>query len=190
MKEHKLRRTLLFPTALILLLTLLATACASSRGDKSATPAPTSTPTNPAAIRSLDFANDPTLQTTLRQIGSGSIDLQGIIYADLTGDGRDEAVVPITSGGTLGNVAYVVLTLKQDKAQQILTRRLERGSAGGLKMSIEDGKLQETTAVYGAEDPLCCPTTLKRTTFRWDGSQLQVEHEEQQVATPGPKQRQ
>jgi hypothetical protein len=99
-------------------------------------------------------------------------------------------VVPITSGGTLGNIAYVVLTLRSGKAQQILTRRLDRGSAGGLMMSLQDGKLVETTAVYGAEDPLCCPSTLKLTTFRWDGSQLQVEREEQQVATPGPKQRQ
>ena len=128
------------------------------------------------------------MQTALRQIGSGDVDVKGIIYADLTGDGREDAVVPVTSGGTVGNIAYFVYTLQYGAPQMILTRRLEKGSAGGLKMSIVDGKLTETAAEYGAEDPLCCPSALRRTTFRWDGKQLQVEREVSEKATPTAKQ--
>jgi hypothetical protein len=167
-------------------MSLLASACGSSRGDK-ATPVPL-TPTDAAAIRSVNFAADPAMQTALRQLGSGEVDTRGIVYTDLTGDGREDAVVPVTSGGTAGNIAYLVYTLKNGAPQVILTRRLEKGSAGGLKMSIADGKLLETAAEYGAEDPLCCPSVFKRTTFRWDGNQLQVEREDHQKATPGPKQ--
>ena len=47
--------------------------------------------------------------------------------------------------------------------------------------------LVETAAEYGDEDPFCCPTVLRRTTFRWDGSQLQVEREQKTQATPSPK---
>jgi hypothetical protein len=136
----------------------------------------------------VNFAADASMQTALRQLGSGEVDTKGIIYADLTGDGREEAVVPVTSSGTIGNIAYLVYTLKNGAPQVILTRRLDRGSAGGIKMAIVDGKLQETGAEYGAEDPLCCPSVFKRTTFRWDGSQLQVEREDREKATPGPKQ--
>jgi hypothetical protein len=97
----------------------------------------------------------------------------------------------------VGNIAYLVFTLKHDaqldSATVILTRRLEQSSAGGLRMAVETSTgravLVETAAVYGDEDPFCCPSVLRRTTFRWDGSQLQVEREEN-TQTPGnPKTR-
>jgi hypothetical protein len=114
-------------------------------------------------------------------------------YVDLTGDGLEEAVVPITSGGTVGNIAYIVVTMPKTDPAVILTRRLEQGSAGGLKMAIDTTTgqpvLVETAAQYGDEDPFCCPSVLRRTTFRWDGSQLQVEREEKTPGPPNPKTR-
>ena len=101
-----------------------------------------------------------------------------MLYADLTGDQREEAVVPITSGGTQGNVAYVVFTMKGNTPTLILTRTLDRSSAGGLRMALDEGRLGEAGAESGPEDPFCCPSTLRRTSFRWDGSQLQVERED------------
>jgi len=99
--------------------------------------------------------------------------------------------VPITSGGTVGNIAYVVLTKPKTQSLVILTRRLERGSAGGIKMAVDTASghpvLVETGAEYGPEDALCCPSMLRRTTFRWDGSQLQVEREDKTQAPPNPK---
>jgi len=114
-----------------------------------------------------------------------------VLYVDLTGDGLEEAIVPITSNGTAGNIAYLVLTLKKDVPSVILTRRLERGSAGGLKMAVDmnSGRpvLTETAAEYGDEDPFCCPSVLRRTTFRWDGALLQVAREEKTPALVNPK---
>ena len=124
----------------------------------------------------------------MRQVGGGGVDPRAIVYADLTGDRREEAVVPVDSGGTLGNLAYLVFTLRGSTPALILTRTLDRSSAGGLKMTVEDGKLVETVAEYGPQDPLCCPSVLRRTTFRWDGSLMQVEREEKVPQTPGPKQ--
>ena len=49
--------------------------------------------------------------------------------------------------------------------------------------------LVETGAEYSAEDPFCSPTVLRRTTFRWDGSQLQVEREDKTPGPPNPKTR-
>jgi hypothetical protein len=133
------------------------------------------------------------VQTTLRQLGSGEIATREVIYVDLTGDGLEDAVVPVTSGGTVGNIAYIVLSMPKTDPIAILTRRLEQGSAGGLKMAVDNSKgrsvLVETAAQYGDKDPFCCPSVLRRTTFRWDGSKLQVEREEKTPAPPNPKTR-
>jgi hypothetical protein len=123
----------------------------------------------------------------ISQLGSGEVESQAVLYADLTGDQREEAIVPVTSQGTLGNVGYLVFTLDSGKPKVILTRTIDRSSASGLQMKVQDGTLVETRAVYGSDDPLCCPSQLRVTTFQWDGSQLQVEDEVLQQQDPGPK---
>jgi hypothetical protein len=152
---------------------------------------PTPTPRDPSLIRSVDLTSDPAIQNTLRQLGSGEIALREALYTDLTGDGLDEAVLPVTSGGTVGNIAYIVVTMPKTSPVVILTRRLEQGSAGGLKMAIETNAgrpvLVETAAEYGDEDPFCCPSVMRRTSFHWDGTQLQVEREEKAPAPLNPK---
>jgi len=136
-------------------------------------------PSDAAAIRKVDIEKVDAVQTLLQRLGSGAIAAEEIVYADLTGDLREEAIVPVTSQGTLGNIAYAVLTLKSGKPEVILTRTLDRSVAGsGLKMEVRDGVLYETAGLYGDEDPLCCPSQLRLTRFHWDGSLLQVEREE------------
>lgn len=96
--------------------------------------------------------------------------------------------MPLSSGGTLGNVAYLVYTaVASGQPSLALTREVDRSNAGGIIMSIEEGKLVETAPVYGPEDPRCCPSKLRLTHFRWDGAKLQVEKEEQ-VEGQGGKQ--
>jgi hypothetical protein len=163
-------------------------ACAPSAPSS---PKATTTPVDASAIRSVDLNSDTAIQNTLRQLGSGEIAVRDVVYVDLTGDGLEEAVVPFTSGGTVGNIAYVVLSMPKTAPSAILTRRLERGSAGGLRMTVDTASgrpvLIETAAEYGDDDPFCCPTVLRRTTFRWDGSQLQVEREDKTQAPANPK---
>jgi hypothetical protein len=140
-----------------------------------------------AAIREFDFSAAPATQTLLRQLGSGTVDSRGVIFADFTGDQREEAVVPVTSQGTLGNIAFLVFRLESGRLEPILTRTLDRSARNGLMMSVENAILVESAGVYGNEDPLCCPTLLRVTRFRWDGALLQVDREER-VPQPSAKQ--
>ena len=184
-----LHRTQILAISATFLFTIAVVAC--GRGDKpatTATPGITAPPGDAAAIRQVDFNKINDVQMLLNQAGSGSIEPKTVVFADVTGDQREEAIIPISSGGTAGNLAYVVFTLKAGTPQKVLTRTLGRSSAGGLKMTVEDGKLVESSAEYGPSDPLCCPTVLKLTTFRWDGASLQVVGEQQVPLTPGPKQ--
>ncbi len=171
----------------IILAVLAAAGCqSSSKTSTNASPTPSASPADAGAIRNVDFSQQPAVKSLIAQFG-GELDPKSIIYADLTGDSRDEAVVPIFSGGTLGNLAYLVYTIKSGAPAVILTRTIDRSSRSGLHMDVEDGKLVESVGQYGPEDPLCCPTMLRKTYFRWDGNSLQVDREEQVPSSNTPK---
>lgn len=155
---------------------LVLTACGSGeQSSDSTSPKPPSTDVD--AIHAVDFSQDPATKDLISRIGTGRVAREAIVYADLTGDQKDEAIVPITSDGTLGNVAFIVHTMSSGSPSAILTRTMDRSAASGLRTSVEDGQLKETVGVMGPSDPLCCPSELRTTSFRWDGSKLQVQNE-------------
>jgi hypothetical protein len=169
----------------------LTLACGSGNGGDDGPASPTPEPTVPpdaTAIRNVDFATLPAVQTLIRQLGGGELEKPAIEFADLTGDQREEAIVPVSSGGTLGNVAYTVMTMRSGSPQSILTVTRDRNSVGGLVLAVEDGTLVKYVGKYGPEDPLCCPRLLVRTEYRWDGSALQVAGEQEIPSGSGPKQ--
>ena len=95
-----------------------------------------------------------------------------VLYADLTDDGEEEAVVPISSGGTLGDVGFVVLTESEGALEALLTATPQ---AGGVSVNIEDGRVVAVEAAPGPDDPECCPSQLRTTVYAWDGEELAVE---------------
>ncbi len=174
------------PAYLIASLLVISIACGNG-GESGATSRGLEQPQDAQAIRAIDFEQVDVLQELLAQLGTGAIETAAILFADLTGDQREEAIVPVTSQGTLGNIGYVILRLESGAPEAILTRTVDRTAASGLQMSLEDGALLETRGVYGPEDPFCCPSQLRKTTFQWDGTLLQVKDEVLVQQEPGPK---
>jgi hypothetical protein len=170
----------------LLLVGALAVAACGKQGEEqpSATtsPSPESTATEVAAasatpnpeIDQVDFSQVQAVKDLLEMTG-GRLLPQEVIFADLTGDGSDEAVVPISSGGTGGNIAYAVFGYRAGYLQELL---VANPAAGRVMISIEDGMLVDTQPVYAPEDPLCCPSQLQHTYYRWDGSRFVVDHQE------------
>lgn len=171
---------------LFAILSAFAIACGNGGESDNASSKP-GQPDDSQAIRGVNFEAIDVLQDMMAQLGSGAVESGAILYADVTGDQREEAIVPVTSQGTLGNIGYVVFTLESGKPVVVLTRTVDRSAASGLQMSVEDGVLLETRGVFGPDDAFCCPSQLRETTFRWDGSQLQVEDEVLVQQDPGPK---
>lgn len=168
-------------TGLLVLLVagLVLAACGRFQDDEpEATPSPppesTATVVPGPDIVDVDFSQVPAVDDLLEGSG-GRLLPEEIIIADLTGDGVGEAVVPISSGGTGGNIAYAVFGYRDGDLEEILRVKPE---AGRVTVSVEDGMLVETQPVYGPEDPLCCPSQLLHTYYRWDGDELVVDHEE------------
>lgn len=128
------------------------------------------TPRTPRTIRSFDLASDANVQQLVRETGGEFVPGE-VIYADLTGDGDDEAIVPIDSGGTAGTIAYIVLTGGPDGTIALL-RHLPNPDVPGVSVRVEGRKLIETMPVYGQDDPNCCPSKLRVTEYRWDGTTL------------------
>jgi hypothetical protein len=161
---------------------LVMAACGTGREQAlMVTPSPPPEPTATRAtvtpnpeIQGVDFSEVLAVKDLLEESG-GRLLPQQIIFADLTGDGSDEAVVPISSGGTAGDIAYAVFGYRGGDLKELLVVKPE---AGRVTVAVEDGVLVETQPVYAPEDPLCCPSQLQHTYYRWDGSELVVDHQE------------
>jgi hypothetical protein len=185
-------RQLLVVACLLTLLTgavLLGCKGEKTGADATATVMPeTPTPTAPAsgtatpAIAGEDLTQQPGLRDFLSTSGA-QVDPQAIIYADLTGDGEAEAIVPVSSGGEGGNIALFVYSLQPSGIEQVLDYKPDMR----LQVAIDGGKLTVTEPVSAPGDPLCCPSELKITTYSWDGSQLAVSDQRTVAGTPGAK---
>ena len=178
--------------AIIAIAITLSTACrSSSSSDKTPTasasaPAQTSAPataapsaivtagsaTSTLGIRALDVKAVPDVQKALTATG-GQIVQSSIIYTDVTGDGIDEAIVPISSGGTLGDVGFFVLT-PTNTGTTTLLKEFPPDSPG-LAVAVVSGKIVMTQPVPAPDDPNCCPSFLRHTTYSWNGSALAIE---------------
>jgi hypothetical protein len=172
------------PTLALLGLALVITSAACD-GDGDGTSSPTvavsptrnatSTPQAVADIRDVDLLSVPDVQQALADT-AGEIVQDTVIYADVTRDDADEAVVPISSGGTLGDVGFLVLTPVGGGVRTLLDQFPSAG--GGLAVSVEGGNVVMTQPEPGPDDPECCPSFLRVTTFAWDGAALAVESDE------------
>jgi hypothetical protein len=179
------RRPAPLAVACLAIATLALFACrSSSSGDKTATPSvaggsatpggspvPSSTPDE--RIRDVDLANVADVKQALSDANS-QFEPARVIYADLTGTGQTDAVVPIASGGTLGDVEFLVLAPDDTGGATTLLDGKPTGQ-DGLAVAVVGGKLVMTEPVPGPDDPECCPSQLKKTTYAWDGAAFVVE---------------
>jgi hypothetical protein len=93
-----------------------------------------------------------------------------IVFSDLTGDGRSDAVVLVETGGVAGAVAlYVFSTDGQPAASDLRavyrSQRLYRASvrASGETLTVR-------TPRYVAGDDICCPVRLVERVYTWSAT--------------------
>ena len=88
------------------------------------------------------------------------------ILFDLDGDGREEAIFPLYSGGTAGDTGLLVFTAGAPGTPRFLTSR------SGYKMyaRVEDGRFVIGQPVYGPWEPNCCPGGIETSSLRLSGA--------------------
>ena len=102
------------------------------------------------------------IKVTLKKGGFVSPDVQ---FVDLTGEGKDDAIVTVDSGGSDGVVALYVFSSGSGSNLQIVYRnqRLYRGAT-----QVTSGpSLAYLVPVYKDSDELCCASAYRETTLKW-----------------------
>jgi hypothetical protein len=88
-------------------------------------------------------------------------------FADLTGDGRMDAVVQVRMPGAAGTVAVYALSTDGTSDGRLRTvfrsQSLYRATA-----AVTSGTLVVTLPRYARGDEVCCPGDRERRTYAWD----------------------
>jgi hypothetical protein len=166
-------------------------------GDEDSTdvPSPTSAPTRgrtpvetrppietPAIdIREIDLETLPEVQAVLNppppdpgfpEEQPGVFSQADVIYADVTNDGHDDAIVPIFADSAQG-MGFFLVSLNGTEPQVLLEEFPD--DAPGLRVLVEGEKIVLLQPVPGVDDPECCPSMIRRTVYAWNGSAIAVE---------------
>ncbi len=100
------------------------------------------------------------------------VELAHVLYADLTEDGQEEAVVYLAGSVPTNSFLGNLLVYKLLRGQPKLLWQHETGDRGngGLRgFKVEGGRLivEEYDPKVNAEESLCCPKKFRRSFFRW-----------------------
>jgi hypothetical protein len=90
------------------------------------------------------------------------------MFADLTGEGKDDAVVTVDSGTSAGVIAVYVFSAGTGNDLKVVYRnqRLYRGDA-----RINPGPaLVYVLPVFKDGDELCCPSEYRETELKWSAA--------------------
>jgi hypothetical protein len=150
--------------ALALLLTLAAPSAAQqSKPD-------------PQALFRQTLIDDAKTSADVRQMlrsGRGFVE-PAPAFADVTGDGKSDALVRVMTGGAAGAVAvYVLSTDGTTSADLKVVMRNQRLYRATLKVS-KVHNLVVRTPVYAAGDTLCCPSRARDRTYAWNAKAGQL----------------
>lgn len=91
-----------------------------------------------------------------------------MLFADLTGDGKEDAAVMVDSGGSAGPIALYIFSAGTGKDLQVVYRNqgLYRAAA-----RINPGpSLVYSVPGYVTGDELCCPAAYVETTLKWSAT--------------------
>ena len=137
-----------------------------------------------AAVPALAQPATPTPQalfrTTLLSDAGTSADVKAMLrsgrgfvepapaFADVTGDGKSDALVRVLTGGAAGAVAAYVFSTDGTTSKRLRvvfrTQRLYRAT---LKVGTAHD-LVVRTPLFAAGDALCCPSRARERTYAWN----------------------
>ena len=162
------------------------TPSATAEATRSLTPVETPPPVETPAfdIRDIDLTAVPEIDAVLNppppdpgypESQPGVFSQADVIYADVTIDGHDDAVVPIFSEGMQSGIGFFLVTLNGE-TPVVLLQEFPPGGTGGVAVSVEGEKIVMTQAAPGPDDPECCPSQVRRTVYAWNGNAMAVEN--------------
>lgn len=169
------------PTCLALSAAAAATlALAAGDGGAAAatTPGTVSTPADSANPGQAFFhdaliADAKTLAAIRNGLKSGAVIVDPATqYDDLTGDGKQDAVVRVHSTGAAGVTAVYVFSTDGSTSKKLRVVFRSQMLYRALTMVADGHQLQIDQPLYKAGDDVCCPSKLTRRRYRWSAKSL------------------
>ena len=105
-----------------------------------------------------------------------------VLFADLTGEGKADAVVTVDSGGSAGIIAVYIFSAGTGNDLKVVYRnqRLYRGLA-----RINPGPaLVYVLPQYTDGDELCCPSSYRETELKWNAKTKQFSIAKRRTVLP------
>jgi hypothetical protein len=91
------------------------------------------------------------------------------VFADLTGDGKSDAVVTVDNGGVAGAIAAYVLTAEGSaKGDLHVALRIQALYQGRVRTS--GPKLTVAEPLWSRGDDVCCPRRATERDYAWDAA--------------------
>jgi hypothetical protein len=109
--------------------------------------------------------SDQVSQAVKDTLGTGGFVSKDVLFGDLTGEGKDDAVVTVDAGGAAGIVALYVFSAGSGKDLKVVYRnqRLYRAMA-----RLNPGpSLVYSLPQWEDGDQLCCPSSYRETELKW-----------------------
>ncbi len=105
-------------------------------------------------------------------------------FRDLTGDDKEDAVVPVQTGGAAGAIALYVFSTDTGKRNSTLKVVFRSQELERAETRIRDGVLRYRTARPAPGDELCCPSAFAESRLRWRDAKHRFEVTERRAVTP------
>lgn len=141
----------------------------------------TATPTETAdaqAIRRADFTSVGIVGELSDRAGAaGQVTPERVHVEDLTGDGVEEAVVILESGGTLGDLGAGIYQAVNGEPELVFF-----ANAGG-HVEVRAAVVVTQEGVYATGDAECCPSQVREISYGWNGTAF-VELSDEVVDSP------
>jgi hypothetical protein len=120
------------------------------------------TPTKSQQFFTKTLLDDPKTSAAVKTLlgQRGGFVAPDVVFSDLTGDGRSDAVVLVDTGGVAGAVALYVFSTDGQPAESDL-RAVYRSQR------LYGGSLTVRTPRFTAGDDVCCPVRIVERVYTW-----------------------
>jgi hypothetical protein len=106
------------------------------------------------------------------------------VFADLTGDGKTDAVITVENGGAAGAVAAYVLTAEGSSSGALrVAFRSQELYEGQVRVS--GGTLTVVNPIYARGDDVCCTRQATERDYAWDATAKAFKRTAMRTVTAG-----
>ena len=109
-----------------------------------------------------------------------------VVFRDVTGDKRDDAIVRVNSAGANGDIAVYVFSTANKKGGKLRaifrSQKLMR-----VETRVSKGVVSYRTARYEPGDELCCPAHVTESTLAWDKDDRRMKVVKRETFAPPPE---